>query len=67
MNILKRLKKIENRVIKEVSAFCECELERNIRVPGDPPFPEKCETCGKPLLIKVITFNFNNDIKINEH
>jgi hypothetical protein len=55
MNILNRLKKLQNQIIEEDSEFCACYKQRNIRVPGEPPFPETCEFCGKPLLIVHVT------------
>jgi hypothetical protein len=35
--------------------FCGCEKQSNVILPGDAPFPETCELCGKPLLIVVVT------------
>jgi hypothetical protein len=68
MNIKNRLKKLESEIVKEDSEFCVCEGGITIRMPGDPPFPEVCEICGKPNLIKVISFNFANNLEIaNEH
>jgi len=64
MNIKSRLKKMENRIIKEDSEFCACERGVSIRLPGDAPFPETCDICGKPLLIKVITFNINSNVEL---
>jgi hypothetical protein len=55
MNIKKRLKKMENQIIEEDSEYCGCKKQRNVREPGDPPFPEICEFCGKPLLIIYVT------------
>ncbi len=55
MNILNRLKKMESQIIEEDSEFCACYKQRNVREPGEPPFPETCELCGKPLLIVVVT------------
>lgn len=55
MNIKNRLKKMESQVIKEDSEFCGCKRENNVRLPGDPPFPETREFCGKPLLIIHVT------------
>ena len=64
MNIKSRLKKMESRIIKEDSEFCACERGVSIRLPGDAPFPETCDICGKPLLIKVITFNINSNVEL---
>lgn len=61
---MSRLKKIECRVIKEDFEFCNCPKERIIKMPGEKPLPETCEKCGKPLLITVITFNFNSNVKL---
>jgi hypothetical protein len=55
MNIQNRLKKMESQIIEEDSEFCACYKQRNVREPGEPPFPETCELCGKPLLIVVVT------------
>jgi hypothetical protein len=55
MKITNRLKLLENQIIEEDSEFCACYKQRNVRVPGEPPFPETCEFCGKPLLIINIT------------
>ncbi len=57
MNIQSRLKKMEKQidVSAEHSEFCGCERQRNVIVPGDAPFPETCEFCGKPLLILHVT------------
>jgi hypothetical protein len=55
MNIQNRLKKMESQIIEEDSEFCACYKQRNVREPGDAPFPETCELCGKPLLIVVVT------------
>ncbi len=51
MNIQNRLKKMESQIIKEDSNFCGCDEQRSHREPGEPPLPEICEFCGKPLLI----------------
>jgi rRNA maturation endonuclease Nob1 len=51
MNIQNRLKLLENQIIEEDSEYCGCKKQRNVRKPGDAPFPEICEFCGKPLLI----------------
>lgn len=64
MNIKSRLKKMESQLIKEDAEFCGCERGVSIRLPGDAPFPETCDVCGKPLLIKVITFNTNSDVEL---
>jgi hypothetical protein len=55
MNILNRLKKLQNQIIKEDSEFCVCDEQRSHREPGEPPLPETCEFCGKPLLIIHVT------------
>jgi hypothetical protein len=55
MNIQSRLKKLQNQIIGNDSEFCDCEKQRNVREPGEPPFPETCELCGKPLLIVIVT------------
>jgi hypothetical protein len=56
MQITNRLKLLENQIIKkEDSEFCACYKQRNVRVPGEPPLPETCEFCGKPLLIIHVT------------
>lgn len=53
MQLKQRIKKIERQVnFAADSEFCGCE--RDVREPGDPPFPEFCETCGKPLNVIVI-------------
>ena len=55
MNIQNRLKLLEIQIIKEDSEFCDCDEQRSHREPGEPPLPEICEFCGKPLFIVVIT------------
>ncbi len=57
MNIQSRLKKVEKQIgFSEPGAeFCGCEKQSNVILPGDAPFPETCELCGKPLLIVVVT------------
>ncbi len=57
MNIQGRLKKMEKQidVSAEHSEYCGCKKQRTVREPGDPPFPETCELCGKPLLIFHVT------------
>ncbi|CAN5551863.1 hypothetical protein BH10ACI1_BH10ACI1_18950 [soil metagenome] len=65
MNIKSRLKKMESRMVKVVSEFCDCNREPSIRLPGEPPFPEFCDVCYKPRLI--IKPKFDDDIKINEY
>jgi hypothetical protein len=55
MNIKNRLKKMESQIIKEDSNFCGCDEQRNHCEPGEPPLPEICEFCGKPLLIIHVT------------
>jgi hypothetical protein len=42
---------MESQIIKEDSNFCGCDEQRSHREPGEPPLPEICEFCGKPLLI----------------
>jgi hypothetical protein len=55
MNIQNRLKRIENQITTEVSEFCGCDEQRSHREPGEPPLPEICEFCGKPLFIIHVT------------
>jgi len=55
MNILNRLKKMESQIIKEDSEFCACDEQRSHREPGEPPLPEICEFCSKPLFIIQVT------------
>ena len=55
MNIQTRLKLLESQIIKEDSEFCGCDEQRSHRAPGEPPLPEICEFCGKPLLIIHVT------------
>lgn len=55
MNIKNRLKKMEIQIIKEDSEFCGCDEQRSYREPGEPPLPETCEFCGKPLFIIHVT------------
>jgi hypothetical protein len=55
MQITNRLQRLESQITKEDSEFCACYKQRNVRVPGEPPFPETCEFCGKPLLIIHVT------------
>jgi hypothetical protein len=64
MNIKNRLKRIEAEIIKDDSEFCECDRGVNIRLPGDPPFPEKCEICDKPLFFRVVTFDFYSNARL---
>ncbi|CAN5363118.1 hypothetical protein BH10ACI1_BH10ACI1_19350 [soil metagenome] len=57
MQLKNRLRKLEKQI--DVSAtnsdFCGCERQTIVRLPGDPPIPETCESCGKPLFIIYIT------------
>ncbi len=55
MSIINRLKKMESQIIKEDSNFCGCDEQRSLREPGEPPLPEICEFCGKPLFIIHVT------------
>ncbi len=55
MSIKNRLKKMESQIIKEDSEFCGCDGQRSHREPGEPPLPEICEFCGKPLFIIHVT------------
>jgi hypothetical protein len=57
MNLQSRLKKVEKQIgfSENDAEFCGCKKQRNVREPGDAPFPETCELCGKPLLIVVVT------------
>jgi hypothetical protein len=55
MNILQRIKKLQNQTTATDSEFCTCEKQRTVRLPGEPPFPETCKRCGKPLLIIHVT------------
>ncbi len=55
MNIRNRLKKMEIQITKEDSEFCGCDEQRSLRLPGEPPLPEICEFCGKPLFIIHVT------------
>ncbi len=64
MNIKSRLKKMESQLIKEDSEFCACERDVSVIMPGDAPFPETCDICGKPLLIRVVTFNINPNVEL---
>ncbi len=57
MQLKNRLTKMEKQIgFSEPGAeFCGCEKQSNVILPGDAPFPETCELCGKPLLIVVVT------------
>ncbi len=55
MSIQNRLKKMESQIIEEDSEFCVCDEQRSHCEPGEPPLPEICEFCGKPLLIIHVT------------
>lgn len=72
MNIKSRLKKIENRIIKSDSEFCDCPGEIKLILPtidGTPVIEtfRGCDECGKPIeRIEplIFTFNFNSDVKL---
>ncbi len=57
MNIQSRLKKMERQIgfSENDAEFCGCEKQSNVILPGDAPFRETCEFCGKPLFIIHIT------------
>lgn len=64
MNIKNRLKRIEAKIIKEDSEFCECGDGVIFRIYTDPPLPEKCEMCGKPLSMNVVTFQLTSNARL---
>ena len=81
MSILKRLKKMEIRVIKKDSEFCGCEKKHQfiVLIPtadggkttldGKPYVepPKVCATCGKPNKEPFYcTFTINPNVEITE-
>lgn len=69
MNLRSRLKKIENRITKSDSEFCQCEKEVVFKI---EPYSESqnlcepiiCELCGKLERQMFFTFNFNHQTEV---
>jgi hypothetical protein len=73
MQLIQRIKKMENRITKEDSEFCDCEKEVKFKIitcpEDDTQTPDTCEVCSKPNREPLrFTFDFQNNLRINhEH